>query len=254
MPVRRIPCLTLLLLAGLTGRLLAQDPVVRSEFLSEPEDDPSELLLDFGLVNTSGNDDVTTVAVKDEYTFDPQGAWSFSQRASWLYTQQDGETNTNTITAGLRADRDLTPRLALFGTVGYFRAPFSGVSRRFDEGAGLAWKAIVAPRDSLDLEAGVSLVQEHTTDNLDDNYTAARLAGHFRHMLTDRAYAGASAIYLPTLDNLDDYLLDTEVFLAAPLGQWLALRVSYLVRYDSSPPDDFETTDTVFTTGLQVQL
>jgi putative salt-induced outer membrane protein len=254
MPGRRLLILTLVLMVGLAGRLAAQDPVERSEFLPEPEDDPSELLLDFGLVNTSGNDDVTTVTVKDAYTYDPSGPWSFNQRASWLYTRQDGETNTNTITAGLRADRDITPRLALFATIGYFRAPFGGVSRRFDEGVGLAWKAIVAPRDSLDLEAGISFVQEHTTDDVDDNYTAARLAAHYKHMLTDRAYVGGRAVFLPNLSSLDDHLLETEVFLAAPLGQWLALRVSYLVRYDSSPPDDFETTDTVFTTGLQVQL
>lgn len=251
---RRIVLLILLLLGGAAGQLLAQAPVERSEFLPEPEDDPSELLLDFGLVNTSGNDDVTTATIKDEYTYDLKGPWAFSQRASWLYTQQDGETNANTITAGLRADRDLTPRLAMYATVGYYRAPFSGVSQRFDEGAGLAWKAVTASRDSLDLEAGISFVQERTTDDLDDNYTAARLAGNYKHMLTDRAYAGASATYRPDLSSLDDYLFDAEVFLAAPLGRWLALRVSYLLRYNSSPPDDFESTDTIFTTGLQIQL
>ena len=65
---------------------------------------------------------------------------------------------------------------------------------------------------------------------------------------------GATASLLSDFSDFSDFLLDSEAFLAAPLGTWLALRVSYQFRFDNSPPDGFETTDTVFTTGLQLQL
>ena len=89
---------------GAAAAAHAQAPIARSEFLAEPEDDPTELLVDFGFVETSGNNDVTTLTLREAYAYDPAGPWAFGQKASWLYGKQDGESNANTITFNLRAD------------------------------------------------------------------------------------------------------------------------------------------------------
>jgi hypothetical protein len=40
--------------------------------------------------------------------------------------------------------------------------------------------------------------------------------------------------------------------LTAPLSRPIALRVSYLIRFDNLPEPGFETTDRILTTGVQI--
>lgn len=240
----RTPLLTLMIAAGLASAASAQaDPPRVIRFLA-----------DAGLVQVGGNEELLTLSLKEEVAYDPAGAWRLAQGASWIYGEQDGEERSNTIAAGLRADRELGPRVSAYGAVGYFRAPFAGVSRRFDEGLGLTLKALMAPRDSLGLEAGMSLVQERSTSGVGDDFVAGRVAGRYRHMLGDRAYLGLDAAFQPNLERSADYRLDAEAILAAPLAAGVALRLSYLVRYANEPPPGFEQTDTLLTSGVQLEL
>jgi putative salt-induced outer membrane protein len=242
MPPRRSGAVLAVLLALAASPLAAQDAPPGSWAFTA----------DLGYVITGGNTDLQTLNLGDKLTFDPAGAFRFTQTASWIYSMTDDETTANLIAGELRGDYDLTPRLAAYGTGGFYRNTFAGISQRFAEGVGLGYRAVLTPRDTLLFEGGVSFFQERLTSGIADDYTAARLAGWYKRLLSDKAWFSLRSQYLPQVEDLADYLLDASAELAAPLSANVAIKLGYLLRYESEPAPGFEDTDTVFTTGIQV--
>lgn len=235
------PALALLLVLA-AGPLAAQDP----------PPDPWTFKADLGYVLVGGNTDLQTLNFGDKVTFAPAGAWRFAQTANWVYSESEDQSTANLIAGELRGDYDLTPRLAAYGTGGYYRNTFAGISRRFAEGVGLGYRPVLAPRDTLLAEAGVSFFQERTTADLSDDYTTARMAGWYKHLLASKAWFALGAQFLPDLSDFGDYLLDANAELAAPLSANIAVKLGYQLRYQSEPAAGFEDTDTIFTSGVQV--
>jgi putative salt-induced outer membrane protein len=239
-PRRR--CLPAVLLALVAAPLAAQEAPPRRWAVKA----------DLGYVVAGGNTELQALNFGDKLTFDPAGALRFAQTVSWIYSTSDEETTANLIAGEVRGDYDLTPRLAAYGFGGFYRNTFAGVSRRFSEGIGLGYRPVLAPRDTLLVEGGVSLFQERQTSGLTDDFTTARLAGWYKHLLTDRAWVSLGTQFLPDLSDLGDYLLDANAELGAPLSTNVAVKLGYLVRYQSEPAPGFEDTDTVFTSGIQL--
>jgi putative salt-induced outer membrane protein len=225
--------------------LAAQDSV-------PPPPKPWALTADLGYVKTGGNADLQTLNAGDKLTYDPGSPWRFTQTFLWVYSQSDEESEANQMGGELRADYDFTDRISAYGFGGFFRDPFAGISRRFTEGLGVGYKPILAPRDTLTLEAGMSFVQERNVLDVEREYAAGRLAGFYKHVLREGAWFTLGGQVLPNLDDSDDLRADAEAALVAPLSTHFAVKVGYLVRYDGQPEPGFEETDTIFTTGLQI--
>jgi putative salt-induced outer membrane protein len=214
--------------------------------------DPWAFRADLGYVVAGGNTDLQALNFGDKVTFDPAGALRFAQTGSWIYSKSEGETTANLIAGELRGDYDFTPRLSAYGFGGFYRNTFAGISRRLSEGVGLGFKPVLAPKDTLLVEGGVNLFQERQTSGFTDDYTTARLAGWYKHLLSDRAFVSLGTQFLPDLSDFGDYLLDANAELGAPLSANVAIKLGYLVRYQSEPAPGFEDTDTVFTSGIQL--
>ncbi len=215
---------------------------------------PWAVKADLGYVVAGGNTELQALNFGDRVTFDPAGALRFAQTGNWIYSRSDEETTANLIAGEVRGDHDFTPRLSLYAFGGFYRNTFAGVSRRFSEGTGLGYRPVLAPRDTLLLEGGANFFQERQTSGLTDDFTTARLAGWYKHLLTDRAWVSLGTQFLPDLSDLGDYLLDANADLGAPLSANVAVRLGYLVRFQSEPAPGFEDTDTVFTSGIQLSF
>ncbi len=76
-------------------------------------------------------------------------------------------------------------------------------------------------------------------------------------VLPVRTFGGAAFFLqtleaVPNLEVTEDFRLNSESALVAPLSQRIALKLGYLVRFDNLPEPGFLSTDRVFTSGLQV--
>lgn len=243
-PVPAVALALAALLALTAAPLAAQDP----------PPDPWTFRADLGYVIAGGNTELQTLNFGDRITFDPAGAWRFAQTANWIYSTSEEETTANLIGGELRGDYDFTPRLSAYGFGGFYRNTFAGISRRLSEGVGVGFKPVLTPRDTLLVEGGVNFFQERLTSEVTDDYTSARLAGSYKRLLSDKAYVSLGTQFLPDLSDFGDYLLDARAELAAPLSASLAIKLGYLVRYESEPAPGFEDTDTVFTSGIQLNF
>ena len=149
-------------------------------------------------------------------------------------------------------DYALDPRLSVFVGATTERNKFAGFERRTDEIAGVAWKAIVAPKDSLRLDAGGVLTQEEEVDSTTQSYPSARSAMHYKHQFSKLAYFNQFVEYIPNLQTSGSYRFNTETSLVAPISAHVGIKLAYGIRFDSRPQPTFGTTDRLLTTGIQV--
>ena len=90
---------------------------------------------------------------------------------------------------------------------------------RFEEGAGIAFALAQGPRLELNLESGVSLVQERaTTTTAGDNFSAGRAAARYLYHLNEAANLRQALELLANLEATRDVRLNSETALVAPLS------------------------------------
>lgn len=219
----------------------------------EEAPDPLKLTADIGFVNTAGNTEVTTLngGEKIEWTLTRV---TVKQSFAIVYGETDGQTTTSSLRGELRSDYSLSDAMAVFGAFAFDRNRFAGIARRFEENLGLAYKPVRGDRNTLEFEGGVSITQQRSILEVSDNFTAARAAGLYRHGFTETAYIQQTVEVLPNLEVSEDLRINMETALVAPLSKRLALKLSYVIRYDKLPEPGFKKTDRILTSGLQVTL
>ena len=211
----------------------------------------TKLTLDLGYVNVSGNTNVTTFNLGEKLTH-TVGLWTLTQSAAALYGETDGSPTAEAYDAGVRGDRKLGKRLSAFALGTWSRNTFAGLARRFSEGAGLALRVIQARRDSLTMEGALSLNQERSVVGVSNSFAATRAAAAYKHLFGKAAVFTQNLELLSNLENSDDQRVNSETALAAPISKQVALKVSYVLRYDHLPEPGFQDTDRIFTTGVQI--
>jgi putative salt-induced outer membrane protein len=192
-----------------------------------------------GFAQVSGNASARTINVADKIEYALRG-WGVAQDLVFFYGEADGTVNANFWTGGVRGERDLTPRLAAFVATRFDRNALQGITSRFEEGAGLAYKVLDRERDKFTVSAGASMFQqrlaEGTTSEFKRNFPAARVGADFKHNFSKIAFFQQTAEYLPNLSDTEVYFVNTESSLVAPLTTKLGLKVGYVVRYNAAPP------------------
>ena len=211
---------------------------------------PYALTANLGLAMVSGNTKVTTLSAGDQFTY-KTGAWKFTQLFALLYGKNDSVETANQWAAGVRADYALSKRWALYAGARFDRNPFAGFDERYGENVGAIWNAVTAPKDKLDLEAGLGLTQQRSTTGTNTDYPNGRGALVYRHSWTDKTYFQEAAEALPDLKHSNNLRVNSLAELIAPISAAVGMRFAYLVQYDETPEPGFKTTDQTLTAGLQ---
>ncbi len=212
---------------------------------------PLEITADLGFVNTSGNTDVTTLSANYKVGI-TTGPWKLTHYFGTVYGKLKDSVNTSIWRMGVRADRLFTERFGLFGLVNYDKNRFAGIAGRWEQGAGAQWKAVAESEDKLDVELGLSAIQQQAVAAAPDrNFASARTAAIYRHNFTDKTYAQQNTEYLTNLQNGPDWRINSETSLVAPLSAGFGIKVSYVIRYQNLPDPGFRATDRIFATGIQ---
>lgn len=204
-----------------------------------------------GLVNTAGNSNVTTVNVGDRIDYKASN-WGLTQLFNVVYGRNEGVTNTSIWSASLRGDRNISARLAIYALAGWDRNTFAGIDRRWEEGMGLLAHILTQPENTLEGEAGISFIQQLSTEGAHDDFPSARIASTYKHLFTETAYFLQSVELLPDLETSKNLRLNTETGLVAPISAHIGLKISYVIRFDNLPEPGFEKTDRLLTSGIQI--
>jgi len=208
---------------------------------------------DLGFVNAAGNTDVTTLNVGEELLLS-YGPWGIKQTFGVVYGRTDGTVATSLWRAGIRGDRAVGSRLGIYLLGAFDRNTFAGITRRFEEGAGVVVKALETPTDRLEFEAGAGLTQQRSTTNESTSFASARGAGTYRRSFSEASHIQLSSEVLPNLEESEDLRVNSAAELVAPISARIAMKLAYAVRFDNLPEPGFEKTDRLFTAGLQISF
>jgi putative salt-induced outer membrane protein len=110
------------------------------------------------------------------------------------------------------------------------------------------------PRHRLTTELGSQFVQQKNLAGGSDNFLAGRVAELYRYTIKTNTYFEERLEYLPNFETSDDYRVNGEASVVAPLSRHLGLKLGYIVRFDNLPGPNVKTTDRFFTSGLQVSF
>lgn len=224
---------------ALPSLLLAQDP---------PK--PREFSADVGFVSTTGNTEISALNLGEKLIL-RAGSWEHRQQFGSVYASQDGKQTSNLLFTNWRSDWSFRPGLALFGYAGFDRNEFAGISRRFEEALGLAAKLLTRDSDQWTLELGLGLNQQRGTDGTTLNFSSVRSATMYKHLFTKTAYFQQGVEFLPSLKVSEDYRVNSETALVAPLSSHIAMKLAYVVRFDNLPEVGRRKSDRILTSGLQ---
>jgi putative salt-induced outer membrane protein len=212
------------------------------------------LTLDVGLVNASGNSEFMSANFGEKLTWGRKNRWTVTQAAKFLYGETDGARTTESYDLLLRGDRALSRRVDAFAFAAYQRDPFAGLASRWSGGPGVAWRVVQAARDTLGLDAAITAQSERSTAGVERSFGAAQTAARYKHAFASAAFFTQSLELIANLKTSEDYRVNSETALVAPLSSKIALRVSYVIRFDNQPEPTFKKTDRILTTGIQVAL
>jgi putative salt-induced outer membrane protein len=215
--------------------------------------DSLRLTFDLGYVNTAGNTDVSTLNFGEHLSY-TTGRWTLAHFLTVVEGRSKGEETAAQYKTAGRLDRAFSPRFGAYGLGGFERNVFAGIAQRYEEGGGLTAKAVAQPHDQLSFEAGISFIQQRSVARVRETFGAGRTAARFKHNFGDATYVEQGVELLANLQDAKDRRVNSESALVAPISKRIALKISYLVRFDNQPEPGFNKSDRIFTTGLQITL
>lgn len=211
---------------------------------------------DIGYVATSGNSSVETLNVGNKFSAKVDDL-TLSQTFVLIYGESKGKPVTSLYRGSLRADKGLkTSLFTSFLLLNYERNTFAGLASRWSGVAGLSANIVRAGRNRVVIEGGLSLTRQRGTGTAgrDVDFLGGRAASTFTHQFSPKASLSQVVEVLPNFRESKDLRINTESTLIAPLTSRVAVKISYVIRYDGMPESTFLTTDRLFTSGIQVSL
>ena len=212
---------------------------------------------DIGYVSTSGNSSVETLNIGEKFSAKFDGDLLLSQQFSLVYGESEGDPVTSLFRASGRIDKGLKTKVFFaYVSLNWERNVFAGLGSRVSGVGGLSWRAIDTDADKLVFEAGLSLTRQRAAGEKgrDADFLGGRAATTYSHDFGSRATISQAIELLPNFRETEDLRINTESSLVAPITRKVGVKLSYVIRYDGLPQPGFETTDRLFTSGIQVAL
>jgi putative salt-induced outer membrane protein YdiY len=199
--------------------------------------------LGFSYLATSGNSDSSTVGLAASWARQPT-PWGVELQATATRAESEGEETAERLYGAARGKRALSERLELFTGLSYERDPFAGFDSRVVAEAGGLWKAWRGPVHLLDFDLGLTWTREAPTSGPDFDYPGALAGATYTWAISKTSSFRERLVFLPNLDDGDDWRLRSETSLDAALASAWALRLGFLATRDNQPTPGFEKDDT----------
>jgi putative salt-induced outer membrane protein len=202
----------------------------------------------FGFTLTSGNSDTIL------FTADAQAQkkWlrdELSFGASAGYGESEDVKNNDYVKGYGQYNRLFTQRFYGYLRLDAMHDDIADVDYRFTLGPGAGYYFIKREQTRLSAELGPGFVYERQGGET-ESYLTVRLAERFEHKIKDGARIWQSAEVLPQVDDVENYVVNAELGVEAPLTKTLSLRAVLQDTYDHQPAPGRKKNDLKLITAL----
>jgi putative salt-induced outer membrane protein len=214
-----------------------------------------------GYVASRGNSDTESANAKLQIARELE-RWKHALELAGVYASDDVQATSQRWNARVQSDYKIGDRGFWFGSGRYEEDRFSGFEYQTTYGTGLGWRFIDTDRTKLSGQVGAGYRISRTRISLaDDGVTIipstreeeliGQLGANFEHALTDTTKVLNKLLVESGSDNT---FVQNDLSLQVQIIGALSLAVGYSVRYNSDPPAEFTSTDTLTTLNLVYEL
>jgi len=176
---------------------------------------------------------------------------------SALRTESDNEETSNRWLADGRYERVIHDRLYGLFEAYYIKDKYSGYDYRYGLGPGVGYDIIKT--DAHSLKGILSLLYSHDRysegPEKSDDYFSGKAGIKYEWRIMKDLTFREDAYYLFSLNDADQYFLNSETAIEVKLSDMLSLGVSYIIAYQNEPPSpEIDNTDKIFMTSLIVDF
>ncbi|HYM75321.1 MAG TPA: DUF481 domain-containing protein [Candidatus Dormibacteraeota bacterium] len=191
---------------------------------------------------------------------------------SSIYTKNDlpapGSVAANVVQGGLRYDRNVNPRLFVFGAADFTSNALQFLDLRAAYSGGFGFHAIKSDRTVLDFLGGINYSHETYsngalvagTTNVFQSYgktnkfAALTLGEELNQKVGKSTVVTQNLYFYPNLQQTGQYRGTFNLGTVTKLNKWLGWQNQFGDIYVSNPPTGSKKNDVIFTTGLNVSF
>ena len=175
-------------------------------------------------------------------------------------------TVANLVTAGIRYDHDVNPRLFAFVGADFMSNALQNLDLRGVYGAGLGLHAIKSDSTVLDFLAGLNYTHEtysngpvvtpatvpptFTSYGVTNKFAALTLGEEMMHKAGKATVLTEKLYFFPDLSDTGEYRATFDFGTVTKISKWLGWQNQFSDIYVSNPPSTAKKNDLILTTGL----
>lgn len=153
--------------------------------------------------------------------------------------------------AGVQYDYFISKQTYLYGDVSAEKEATANIDLRSTAGVGAGYRVLQTQRSRIEIEGGLSGVNESFSDNTDNNsYIGLRTGWKLDHQLYENVKLFHYGRWISSLQDTEDQLIKTETGLRTRVNSHLLLEIKVLADWDQSPAISKEKEDFSYLFGL----
>jgi putative salt-induced outer membrane protein YdiY len=208
----------------------------------------------FGLTKTSGNSDITSLALTFQAVREMDRA-KWGTNANVTYATTEGDETANKGGVKTQYDYFYTDLLFFFGKVGFEFDKFAELDLRTSPGAGIGYILVQDEGIKLSGSVGANAVTDFFSNDTKDSRGTLSFSEEFSYDLTATSSLFQNLNIQNNFEDFGDYLLDAEISLSTKISDQFSLKASLLNKYDADPfSEDLKKNDITFITSINYTL
>ncbi|MEJ5165555.1 MAG: DUF481 domain-containing protein, partial [Thermoanaerobaculia bacterium] len=176
--------------------------------------------------------------------------WAIEGGLYYIRVEEKDVLNSERYRANLKGIRSLTSKLDYFLMLDWERDKFSGFENRSSISTGIGYKILSSEKDFLSGEAGISYIKEEYVSSEKEDYLAGLFGIKYIHNWTEKSKFQQKIVYIPNFEEGSKWRGESETSAQASLTDRMALKFSFLLRYQNEPLEGFKKTDTITALSL----
>jgi putative salt-induced outer membrane protein len=244
-----------LLIRHASGTGLPTDPSgVRAQFTTVPGPPPVwQIDAELSFVSTSGNTDTQTVGTTSELRHQ-KGSWNTTARGVLVRSTASGVESARSTFLELRPGHRVSPRLTVFGRVGFRRDRFAGITARLNFNTGLAYHILQDRRRDLQAEVALGYDRERRVASPEVQFAAAQTRLTYVQRFSPTLSFTDEGAVVAAVDDVDNWRGSNKASIIVGMSRSLSLKLSHQLEFVNQPVPGFGRLDTITSAGLVVTL
>ncbi len=245
-------CLAVVLVAFAVsaGSAVAQTPVPAAEVSAKTWSGEASL----SFVQTTGNTENQTLGAGLKAAWQ-NAPWKVSFAAAYLRAKAADLETARKTNAALRGDYDLTARVGVYAQESYMKDRFAGIDSQWITEGGATYKLLLGPVHALSASAGLAYTSENRLPPDSDRRFLGGIAGiSYKWKISSSADFGEDAVFLQSFKASRDWRFNNAASLSVSMTKVLAVKLTHQLSYLHLPATGKTRTDTTFLASLVAKL